>query len=163
MDRTYGLRGQHLPRFRDPMTALMWGARIYVAHAASGEPAPPVLRLLFQQVLPADVQPALIEVLDFLIYHSTVPLVGRRGTSDGVAPHERALADAIRAIQAGSLVTYCVAMEQVLVAEDAISIGPAIQLIASALQRLEHRGFVQSANVVSPAAFAWQSRLASVH
>ncbi|MEL7298704.1 MAG: hypothetical protein AAGJ86_13665 [Pseudomonadota bacterium] len=145
------------------MTALLWAARKYLSHAISGEPAPPVLRLLFRQVLPADVEPELVRTLDFLIYHSTVPLVVKERRSAGFAAHEQALAEAIRAVQAGSLETYCTAMEQVLVAEDAIMIGPSIQSIAFAMQRLEHDGFVQSASISMPFRFVGPGRLVSVH
>ena len=135
------------------MTALLWGARIYLAHAVSGEPTPPVLNLLFKNVLSVDARPALFDSLDFLIYHSTSPFVLHQLHCLEVSAHERALADAIRAIQMGSLQDYCGAMERVLTPNDALVVGPKIQTLANALASIEAQGFVQSANIIAPTQF----------
>ncbi|MEL6868867.1 MAG: hypothetical protein AAFO81_03615 [Pseudomonadota bacterium] len=154
---------EKIPRFRDPLTALLWGSRIYLAHATSGEPAPPALNVLFSHVLSADTQPAMIEALDFLMFHSTVPLAVHALDCECVSVHERALADAIRAIQAGSLSSYCAAMQTVLTPDDALSIGPVLQILAHEISGVERRGFVQSANVIAPRAFAARSDGDAMH
>lgn len=154
---------ERLPRFSDPMTALLWGSRIYLVHATSGEPVPPLFNLLFSHVLSADTQPAITEVLDFLMYHSTVPVAVHALDCTCVSIHEQALADGIRAISAGSLSGYCEAMSTVLIREDAMTIGPSIQSIAAALNRVQATGFVQSANVIAPRAFVNTQQAAHWH
>ncbi|MEM7610702.1 MAG: hypothetical protein AAF270_03420 [Pseudomonadota bacterium] len=139
---------EQLPRFKDPLTALLWGSRIYLVHASSGEPAPPALHLLFSKVLCSDTEAALQQVLDFMMFHSTIPLAVHALDCECVSAHEQALADAIRAVQAGSLVGYQNAMAGVLLDDDAMTIGPQIQCIANALRHIEHAGFVQSAVTV---------------
>ncbi|MFK8053065.1 MAG: hypothetical protein AB8F65_08820 [Woeseiaceae bacterium] len=157
------LNVETLPRFRDPMTALLYGSRIYLVHATSGEPVPPMFNLLFSQVLSADTQAAMIEALDFLVFHSTESLNIHSLDCTCVSVHERALADAIRAIQAGSLIGYQTAMEQVLLPEDAMSIGPIVQVIASELMQVERSGFVQSVNVTAPKSFAQKPLSVALH
>ncbi|MEL7312549.1 MAG: hypothetical protein AAFN07_13640 [Pseudomonadota bacterium] len=153
MAHEHWLGVEKLPRFEDPMTALLWGSRIYLAHAISGEPTPPVLNLLFKNVLSIDTRPALFDSLDFLIFHSTMPFILHPLNCLEVSVHERALADGIRAIQSGSLQEYCRAMERVLTASDALVVGPKIQTLANALARIEAQGFVQSANIIAPTQF----------
>lgn len=154
MNAQQWLSVEQIPRFKDPLTALLWGSRIYLAHATSGEPIPPALNLLFSHVLSADAQPAMVDVLDFLMFHSTVPLSVHALECECVSAHERALADAIRAVQMGSINAYCEALKPVLTGDDALAIGPSIQVLANALNVVERRGFVQSANIVAPRAFA---------
>ncbi|MEO0576326.1 MAG: hypothetical protein AAF004_12745 [Pseudomonadota bacterium] len=154
MNAQQWLSVEKLPRFSDPLTALLWGSRIYLVHATSGEPTPPALNLLFSHVLSSDVQPAMIDALDFLMFHSTVPLDVHALDCECVSIHEMALADAIRAIQIGSIDGYCEAMKPVLTGDDALAIGPCIQALANAITTVERRGFVQSANVIAPRAFA---------
>lgn len=154
---------EKLPRFADPLTALLWGSRIYLAHASCGEPTPPALNLLFSHVLSADAQPAMVDVLDFMMFHSTVPLAVHALDCECVSIHEMALADAIRAIQAGSIDAYCVAFKPVLTADDALAIGPCVQSLAQAISTVERQGFVQTANVIAPRAFAPAAGRGSMH
>lgn len=148
---------EKLPRFEDPMTALLWGTRIYLAHATSGEPAPPVLNLLFRTVLSADMESALVETLDFLMFHSTAPLMLHQLSCTCVSAHELAMADGIRAIQFGSLRKYCEAMERVLTPSDALVIGTHMQALADALSKIDAQGFVQSANMIAPSGFTLET------
>ena len=105
---------EQLPRFKDPLTALLWGSRIYLVHASSGEPDPPALHLLFSKVLCSATEASLQQVLDFMMFHSTIPLAVHALDCECVSAHEQALADAIRAVQAGSLEGYQNAMAGVL-------------------------------------------------
>lgn len=151
MQTRFSTSSAELPRFQDTLTAVLWGARVYLRAIVNGKRPPHAFDALFWQVLSVDTQAALTALLDYLIYHSTVPLQIHDLECTVVSAHEQAIADGIRAIWRCSLTDYQAAMAPVLIDADALAIGPEMQAIADALLRIERSGFVQSACAPFPA------------
>lgn len=134
-----------VPRFKAPVDMLVWVAEQYIESAARGSAPPMVLGTVLGQLLTPASEDAFLGALDFLMFHSTIPVVATRREHPTAQPHARAVGEALSALMESSLERYCKALAPVLLAEDGLALGPTLQALANELGRLRASGLQQSA------------------
>lgn len=135
------------PLFGDPYEGLIWAIRYYLSSASRGDPTPPEVNMMLRRWLAADAEYELTQVLEFLVFHTTAPLRISDSWRHWLPVHEIAIVNGIRALRFGSLQLYCDAMRHILTTEDALFIGPQLQIVANAIGDTQQRGLIQSARL----------------
>ena len=125
-----------LPRqFQDPITAVLWAGRLYLAHRVRPEPRlPSLVAAMFARDFhaPGGCE-AVAGVFDALLQCSATPLPVCPPECTDVAPHEFAVANALRALAAGDDLGYFAAFAPFMSEWRAVRIWPQMLSLVQAM------------------------------